>query len=84
MNPSKPEYNVLAATTYVPNGNGKSKSRPMDIERIFGENAFGLDEMQSRLPEDVYKSILATIEHGEKLDPEIADTVAKAMKEWAL
>ena len=86
MNSSKSDYNVLAATKYVPNGNGngKSKSNPMDIEKIFGENAFGLDEMKARLPEDIYGSILATIEHSKPLDPEIADTVATAMKEWAV
>ncbi|MBO6574290.1 MAG: glutamine synthetase III [Rhodothermales bacterium] len=77
------DYNVLAATKHV-NGNGKSSKSAMDIERIFGENTFGLTEMQARLPKAVYKSILATIEKGAILDATIADTVALAMKEWAV
>lgn len=81
------DYNVIAATKHVNgngNGNGKSKRSAMDIESIFGENTFGLAEMKSRLPKSVFKSILATIEQGATLDPTIADTVALAMKEWAV
>lgn len=83
------DYNVIAATKHVNgngngNGNGKSKRSAMDIETIFGENTFGLSEMKSRLPKSVFKSILATIEQGATLDPTIADTVALAMKEWAV
>ena len=75
-------YNLLAAKKYV--GNGRRKDAPMDVEQIFGENTFGLEAMKSRLPKAAYKSIVATIEQGEPLDPDIADTVALAMKEWAL
>ncbi|MEC9325852.1 MAG: glutamine synthetase III, partial [Actinomycetota bacterium] len=41
-------------------------------------------EMQLRLPKSVYKSVVATIEKGAKLDPAVADAVAAAMKDWAL
>jgi glutamine synthetase len=51
---------------------------------LFGENVFGRAEMQKRLPKSVYKTVIATIEHSEKLDPTIADVVASAMKDWAL
>lgn len=80
------DYNVLAATKYVVNGNGSRNPAmmPMDVEKIFGENTFGLEEMQTRLPKAVFKSILATIEQGKRLDATIADTVALAMKEWAV
>jgi glutamine synthetase len=57
---------------------------PMDIEKIFGENTFGLSEMRSRLPKQVYEALLATIEEGTELDATVADAVALAMKEWAL
>jgi glutamine synthetase len=40
--------------------------------------------MQARLPKAVYKSIVATIDKGVKLDPAVADSVAAAMKDWAL
>src|SRR5262249_8666234 len=51
---------------------------------IFGSNVFGLATMKTRLPKEVYKSIERTIEKGEPLNPAIADTVASAMKEWAI
>ncbi len=51
---------------------------------IFGSNVFTKAEMQSRLPKSVYKSIVATIEKGAPLDPAVADSVAAAMKDWAL
>ncbi len=51
---------------------------------IFGANVFTKAEMQLRLPKSVYKSVVATIEKGAKLDPAIADSVAAAMKDWAL
>ncbi|HTF54859.1 MAG TPA: glutamine synthetase III [Pseudonocardia sp.] len=51
---------------------------------IFGENVFSKDVMQRRLPKSVYKSVIATIEHGAPLNPIVADAVASAMKDWAL
>ncbi|MEC4763986.1 glutamine synthetase III [Mycobacterium sherrisii] len=51
---------------------------------VFGSNVFTKAEMQARLPKSVYKSVIATLEKGAKLDPAVADTVAVAMKDWAL
>ena len=51
---------------------------------IFGANVFTKAEMRARLPKSVYKSVVATIEKGAKLDPAVADAVASAMKDWAL
>jgi glutamine synthetase len=51
---------------------------------IFGSNVFTKAEMQLRLPKSIYKSVVATIEKGAKLDPAIADAVAAVMKDWAL
>jgi glutamine synthetase len=55
-----------------------------DSPEIFGENVFSLPVMAKRLPKSVYKSVAATIEKGDKLDPAIADVVAAAMKDWAM
>jgi glutamine synthetase len=51
---------------------------------VFGENVFGLAVMQKRLPKSVFKSVSATIQKGTALDPEVADVVASAMKDWAM
>src|SRR5271154_1741611 len=50
---------------------------------VFGSNVFTKADMQARLPKSVFKSICATIEKGIKLDPDVADAVALAMKDWA-
>lgn len=52
--------------------------------QVFGSNVFTKAEMQARLPKAVYKSIVATIDKGTKLDPAVADAVAVALKDWAL
>lgn len=51
---------------------------------IFGSNVFTLAEMRLRLPKAVFKSVVATMEKGAKLDPAIADSVASVLKDWAL
>ena len=50
----------------------------------FGCRVFNDDVMKKRLPEDVYRSITATIATGSELNPGIADVVAAAMKDWAI
>ena len=74
---------VSAAKTWSRAPESRSGDREL-LPRIFGEDTFGLREMQARLPENVFKQLTRTIEHGEELDPGIADTVAAAMKDWAL
>jgi glutamine synthetase len=52
--------------------------------QVFGENVFTPAEQQSRLPKDVYKRLVNSLENGHPLDPELADAVAAAMKDWAM
>jgi glutamine synthetase len=81
-------YDTLAAAkgwlSETRNGTADAGRVPMDIEKIFGENTFGLSEMRSRLPKPIYRALVATIEEGLELDSTVADAVAIAMKEWAL
>ncbi len=51
---------------------------------IFNSNVFSASVMKSRLPKPVFKSVMKTIDSGEKLDPSVADMVASAMKDWAI
>ena len=50
----------------------------------FGANVFDVEVQKERLPADVFEKLQATLEHGESLDPSLADAVAEAMMEWAL
>ena len=71
---------VEAVTSYeIPD---KDFAEPLG--QLFGKNVFDLSRMKSRLPKSVYTSVLATIEKGAPLDPAIADSVASAMRDWAL
>ncbi len=54
------------------------------LDELFGIDTFSRQEMQRRLPKAVYRSLLRTIDRGEQLDPQIADVVAAAMKDWAV
>ncbi len=54
------------------------------VSEIFGINVFNDSVMKERLPDDVYKILKSTIKEGKSIDSSIADTVANAMKDWAI
>lgn len=54
------------------------------INEIFGSNVFNDSVMKERLPKATYKALKKTIEDGTTLEPEVADVVAGAMKDWAV
>ena len=54
------------------------------ITEVYGENVLGMAVMRESLPKKVFQSLLRTVEHGEKLDPVHADTIANTMKDWAI
>ena len=56
---------------------------PADV-RHYGEDVFSAAVMREYLPQATCTKLLATIERGEALDPEIAGDVAHAMKDWAI
>jgi glutamine synthetase len=51
---------------------------------LFGSNVFSDAAMKERLSKDVHKALQNTIKRGAKLDPNVADEVAAAMKKWAI
>ena len=57
---------------------------PSRLEDIWAVDVFSLSKMKQCLPKAVFKSLKITIEAGEELDASIADTVASAMKNWAI
>ena len=54
------------------------------IPEIFAENVFNENIMRDKLPKEVFKKLMKTIELGEPLDVSIANVVANAMKDWAV
>jgi glutamine synthetase len=74
---------IEAVTTYHPTSEPVSFSADTASE-LYGSNVFNKAAMKVRLPKPVYKSLVQTIETGSRLDPSIADSVAAAMKDWAI
>ena len=60
------------------------KEKEVQISRYFGEDTFSARVMRDRLPKDIYRRIIETIEARRKLDLETANAVAHAIKEWAI
>ncbi len=54
------------------------------VSEIFGSNVFNDSVMIERLPKDTYKALKSAIKEGKCIDSSIADTVAAAMKDWAI
>jgi glutamine synthetase len=52
--------------------------------QIFGANVFSVDVQRQRLPNTVFKDLQEKLSRGEALDRSLADSVALALKEWAL
>ncbi len=58
--------------------------KSVNVSEIYGENAFTLSTMKEVLPKETFKKLKNTIKKGVKLDIDIADAVAGAMKNWAI
>ena len=54
------------------------------VSDYFGSMVFNDEVMKERLPKDVYKTLRRTVDEGKDLDINVANSVANAMKNWAL
>jgi glutamine synthetase len=71
---------VIAAERSYPTQ--KEKNTP--ISTYFGEDTFNFEAMQKKLPKDVYTKLMERINEDKPLDIQTANSVAHAMKEWAI
>ena len=55
-----------------------------NIPELYGSLVFNDKIMREKLPKDMYKALKKTIENGTHLELDVANSVAVAMKEWAL
>jgi glutamine synthetase len=63
---------------------GKSSTPLANATETFGSLVFNDKAQQERLPKPAYRALRATITRGEPLDLATADTVATALKDWAV
>ena len=64
--------------------NGKADGPQSKATDIFGSLTFNDEVQRRRLPRDVYKALRRTMTHGDSLDASVADSIAAAMKDWAV
>jgi len=60
------------------------QGRRLRISDFYGVNTFDLPKMKEKLPKEVYTKLVQTVEMGKKLEGDISNSVANAIKEWAL
>lgn len=79
------------ALTEIQNRTPKKFDPPRDetgkrlkISDFYGQNTFDLQKLKEKLPKDIFKKLISTIQTGQKLDVEVANVVAQAVKEWAM
>jgi glutamine synthetase len=75
----------VSAAQWSPNGAAMGQA---DLTQAgaygFGDNVFSPAVQRQRLPKAAFKKLQETLEQGLALEPELADTIASAMKEWAM
>lgn len=54
------------------------------IPELYGSLVFNDKVMREKLPKDIYKALRKTIENNTHLELDVANSVAVAMKEWAV
>ena len=67
-----------------------SKRKPVEVtapserpSEFFGKKVFNRQKMYKYLPADVYEKLIDVIDNGARLDRNIANAVAKGIKQWA-
>ncbi len=68
-----------------------SQHKPIDFvnpftksSEYYGSHVFNQKAMREYMSKEAYESVLNAIEKGNKIDREIADQVATAMKAWSI
>jgi len=78
------QQNVLAAQWTSNGGALGAPDLTVPDNQVFGSNVFSPAIQRQRLPKDIFRRLQTTLARGESLDTSLADSVALAMKEWAL
>ena len=64
----------------TPHGTGSSTN----LQKFFGANVFNDQLMRQRLPKAIYRALRRTLDEGVPLASDVAESVAAAMKDWAI
>lgn len=78
------QHNVYAAQWSANGGALGSSDLTVPGASSFGDNVFSVAVQRERLPKQAFKDLQAALSEGKALDANLADTIAQAMREWAM
>ena len=81
---SNPRQAAVAAVVSTKHKLNNLDFKSVHVKDLFGSNVFNEQVQKQRLPKPILKKLQETVNKGLQLDPTIADTVAAAMKDWAV
>src|SRR5579884_474854 len=84
MSVSNVRHRAIAAIVSAKHQLNRVNFKETHIKDLYASNVFNEEEQRQRLPKPVFKALQKTIKQGAPLDPAIADSVASAMKDWAM
>jgi glutamine synthetase len=84
MSTANPRQNLIHTIVTTRHRLQQVNYKDAHLKELFGENVFNEALQRERLPKPVFKALQKTIKQGAPLDPAIADSVASAMKDWAI
>ncbi len=84
MNRTTARHDAIAAVIAWNEEDHRLAPGAVRAEDLYGRDVFSERVMRQRLPKEVFRAVQRTIKRGEPLDHSVADTVANAMKDWAL
>ena len=79
-----PHPSRLAALQAIQQRKPMACAKTPPIEEIWASDVFTLARMKNALPKEAFKVVRRVIRDGGKLNLEVADAVAQAMRDWAV
>src|SRR4051812_45024984 len=84
MGSANVRYQAIQAIATARHRLNRVNFKETHIKDLYGANVFNEEVQRQRLPKPVFRALQKTIKQGAPLDPGIADSVATAMKDWAM
>jgi len=84
MSPANVRFQAIQSIAAAKHRLNRVNFKEIPIKDLFGANVFNEEVQRQMLPKPVFKALQKTIKQGAPLDSSIADSVATAMKDWAM
>lgn len=84
MSSGNPRFQALQAIAATRHQLNRVNFKETHLKDLYGANVFNEEVQRQVLPKPVYKALQKTTKQGAMLDPAIADSIATAMKDWAM